>query len=224
MDHNTSYSQREHELIPGFLRGYRKWGWCEERHTYSWSGSHLRSLTRSYHWASGRQTASCAFFNEGAHNLAPVPAKGCTCGFYATYNGIPRDFTGLFEGSVKAEGRIILGQRGFRAQFVTVEALCFSASVPIAHRDFIAHQVSELYRVPFFNSRDELLEAFPPQDVSHLIQVEVEPVFEWFPMVTSGTFTIRDASGKLTVHAPNGTVTFIALPPEGPPGADPASG
>lgn len=257
MEHARSYSQREHELIPGFLRGYRMWNWYPHdgwlAPSLNFSGR-LTSLARMHTWTPGVQAALCL---PNRNHSAPL--RHCTCGFYATYAGMPHDYSGIFEGSIRATGRVILGQRGFRAQTAEVEALCFGYG-PSAGRlamsrylatvgynvkpdfdvDAAAKALSEMYQVPFFANRQELLKAFPPQDVSHLIETEeigASKPFEWSALLQSGapivsggagpfagTFTVIDANGNLAVYASNGVMTFIAAPPKGPPGADPASG
>lgn len=85
------------------------------------------------------------------------------CGFYAYH--MPKYLTahsslmpGLpaghyIFGSIKATGHIVLGTRGFRAEYVEVEALYGSGTIgPI---------VAEQYGVPWFENQDRLVEEFP---------------------------------------------------------------
>lgn len=171
MDHDRAYSQREHELVPGFLRGYRCWYLAQLG-----DEPHLASVAQNYAWTPGRLTAQC-LHQVPNHHWSEAPKRGCGCGFYATYVGFPPDYIGSIEGSIKAEGRIIMGQRGFRAQYATVEALCFG---DIGLGDLIrrtsVEYLKEAFEVPFFDNRRDLMDAFPPQDVSHLIgEPEPEP-------------------------------------------------
>lgn len=181
MDHDRAYSQREHELVPGFLRGYRCWYWAQMGHAVMARvgppPGALSSVAQNYLWnpyehPGHRLTARC-FRPAQDHHLSEAPKWGCGCGFYATYAGFPTDYIGSIEGSIKAEGRIIMGQRGFRAQHATIEALCFGeVGLGGILRIAIAKYLTEAFEVPFFDNRRELLEAFPPQDVSHLIGAE----------------------------------------------------
>jgi hypothetical protein len=171
MSHDDAYSKQEHELIPGFLRGYRAWDWRPPV---------LRGKVRMFDWHSGRNQAQCI---GGVHHSRQtltvsderpqVPLRDCSCGFYATHQGFPANYAGALEGSIKAEGRIILGEVGFRAQYATVEALCIGKWTGLGlGLGFAGHThkgVEEYYGVPLFGSREELLREFPPHDISNLI-------------------------------------------------------
>lgn len=83
-----------------------------------------------------------------------------TCGFYAFHAPsralaksvyLPLLGESPIVGSIKATGFIVVGELGFRAQYVEIEALCGLGAEPAA----------EHYGVPWFATMDELVEHFP---------------------------------------------------------------
>src|SRR5688572_24125595 len=80
-------------------------------------GSGLWSTRAEFEWARGVHTAVC--LARVPHD-DPVPAKGCTCGFYARYTPVPRTAsaltTELVGGAVALWGRIELHAHGMRAE------------------------------------------------------------------------------------------------------------
>lgn len=99
----------------------------------------------------------------------------CSCGFHAVYTRDNfDDFWGFAEGMMEGWGEVVTGPLGFRASKCRVAALCFNTNVPpnghMAYgyrtRDELESQierVKDTYDVPVFNSRAELLAAFPPE-------------------------------------------------------------
>jgi hypothetical protein len=100
-----------------------------------------------------------------------VPSSDCPecnqCGFYALhtvgmfgdivhrYIPQPRPANLVF-GTIKATGRVIIGEFGFRAQYAEIEALAGDHAKPFA----------ETYNVPWIpGGPQELAEAFPPTRV-----------------------------------------------------------
>lgn len=64
--------------------------------------------------------------------------------------------------------------RGFRAEYAVVEAICMpeSGAWATGHRHFFRENLREFARyheIAYFDTFGELQEKFPPQDVSHLI-------------------------------------------------------
>ena len=119
-------------------------------------------------------SGSSATITRGAYK--PAPVSSCVCGFYAALNvqNIPQDCGRILRsgevlptssstfllcekfvlGSITAHGKIVLGTRGFRAQYASIEAVVSTVPIP---------------GVITVGSLDELLARFPPADVSTLI-------------------------------------------------------
>jgi hypothetical protein len=168
------YEGRGEMLVPGSLRGYRCWRLTKG------DDVDLFPLHAdcSASWARRRRmTASCD--NElrepeaNAHYAEDSPATNCTCGFYATYDPVsylahmPKPwnyFNGkqqvFVHGSIRASGRIILGDWGFRAQYAEVEALWGPHGKAPALN----------YDVPWFRTRDSFLRQYIRHDVSDLLR------------------------------------------------------
>jgi hypothetical protein len=91
--------------------------------------SGLWSARADYLWERGPHTAVCL---AGLHQGGDVPAKGCTCGFYARYTPPPRTASAmtmdLVAGAVALWGRIELHAHGMRAQQASVVALALPVS------------------------------------------------------------------------------------------------
>jgi hypothetical protein len=123
--------------ITPFL-GYRLWR-AQPADNGSWT---LRSPLYPHLWTGGRQEAVCHISGETNlrklwadlgkqvdHGPSEVPAKGCVCGFHAstTEMGALWGSGALLErmlvGSVKLWGRVIPGERGWRAQYARVQEL-----------------------------------------------------------------------------------------------------
>lgn len=99
----------------------------------------------------------------------PSPDAGCRCGLYAKY--LPQNLWGAFTmskgripGIVDAWGNTILATAGFRAQKAVIRALWVEPSI----EPFI-RAAGEFYQVPVFDTREEAVEAYPPTDVSELV-------------------------------------------------------
>lgn len=188
---DSRFEGRERVLVPGTLRGYRAW-----RRRYRAKGESpytLAPLTVEVLdcWTSPDPRVSfCALsatdrFNLGltpAHHRASAPVRGCSCGFWATYESDQyrpyimrkqwisawqpvegshsfQNECGLAHGSIKASGRILLGTVGFRAEKAEIEALWGKGCKATA----------KAYGVPWLPTREEFVEAFPPPSVDELI-------------------------------------------------------
>ncbi len=135
-------------LVPGGLRGFRTWTWEPTR-------GPVRS--RGYPWTGGELHAVCDI--GGEHD---APSTTCACGIYAWYR--PDDsrlIPGVVFGVVEARGRVLLGDYGFRAEHARVTALVTSWPPLVAWCDEHAIRV--------FRSRDDLVAALPPDDVTELL-------------------------------------------------------
>jgi hypothetical protein len=110
-----------------------------------------------------------------------APAAGCSCGYWAYYDPSRLDKISQYltpanvhvTGSISAHGKVVLGTEGFKAERVVIEALCLenpgSRAYPSAAK-FIAAR----YDLPVFAKYKEMLEAFPPADVSGLVDLGSE--------------------------------------------------
>jgi hypothetical protein len=152
------FSGKEVPLVPGGLRGYREW-------TVTADG--LRAVNFGYIWGPGVNVARCMgrWITPGPPMRHEAPDAGCACGLYARYElvGCSLNATGVIE----ASGRVILGTRGFRAEKAKIVALCIEDDV-YKHPPWDP-SIQVFDRIP------DMLEAFPPQDVSELIGPQ-EPV------------------------------------------------
>ncbi len=147
-------------LVPGELRGYRQFLLLDD------------GLYPVVHWAAGRweagtQPARCSI---GADH--DVPSRDCTCGFYGWYD--PSGTSGSYGGAravVAVSGRVVLGDRGFRAARGRVEAVALP--VPLRWqprgRARARRMLAARYPgVPVYRSAREMVRAHPPHDVSAL--------------------------------------------------------
>jgi hypothetical protein len=151
-------------LVDGRLRGYRAWRGLAH------GGQHegrLLSTGMAHTWRKDAHTepegASCLTYLDQVHF---APDAHCRCGIYGWYDPaderIPHPAaSGSVFGVVQATGRVILGTHGFRAE--KAQVLAVTADDP-GQREQLR---SAGYRV--FDSRDELLAAYPPDDVSGLV-------------------------------------------------------
>lgn len=155
-------------MIPGTIRGYRIWGWGWNSQLLGFLGS----ITAEYNWRTADyQEAQCGTgrfirkFTASFDEIA-VPEEGCDCGFYACHT-LSRLYLlyphlGLPSGVIEAQGRVIVGEDGFRAQRARIIALC--------HRDeHVAEFLQNSYRVPVFRQRQDMAEAFPPTSIDNLL-------------------------------------------------------
>jgi hypothetical protein len=92
-------------------------------------GDELWSARADYRWDAGTHTAVCL---ASVPHDEPVPAKGCTCGFYARYTPSPRTASvmtmELVAGAVSLSGRIELHAHGMRAEHASVVAVALPFS------------------------------------------------------------------------------------------------
>jgi len=157
----SKYDGTETTMVPGTLRGYRVW-----RLTPHGLGS--VSFT-SYVWKR-TERARCAHGYTSVGHHAPV--SGCTCGIYAkhTLEAVEYEFgtSSLMYGSIKAHGRIILSDYGFKAEHAEIEALLWHGQ-PIRYVDPEGDLATALNSVPFYTDRGKFLKDYPPISVDHLL-------------------------------------------------------
>lgn len=173
-------------IVPAGLRGYRCWRLAnrEEGKRFPRRAEDARLFPvhadTSPPWEPRRMTASCDKELAGRHERrkhADVrsPVKDCACGFYATYE--PRAYRdhlpqiwdmyegkdhAFVHGSIIATGRVILGSRGFRAEYAQIEALW----------GLLTAGVARFYGVPWFRTHRAFVKHYPRHDVSALLDLE----------------------------------------------------
>lgn len=189
---NREYAAASAELVPGALRGYRTW-------RVGINDDSLWACNFETAWTPGVQVAECMYLRGQAPDVYkrhPIgeasPLATCSCGFYAVHEPGNRDNRGGVLGSIKAYGKVVIGTIGFRAAKVEIEGLCLppmsrhergSPGCGVPHcvdcypTDYPTEKsfntlkvIGRLYGVPVFRTPDELMEAFPPIPVNHLIQ------------------------------------------------------
>lgn len=189
---------------PGFVRGYRAFALCATEKSSKRIGvsvehcaEHLDQVLHPvfvgiYAHVPGVNVARCA--KSGEHQ-APVPHGPCSCGFYASHRGFPLEYLGhpVFA-VVKATGRILLGDLGFRSEKVEVEALSAGnrqhwIATEAIEQEWDArytrlHALGRVFNVPTFENPAEMLAAYPPQDLTGLICVPQVDYTTWFPCHT----------------------------------------
>ncbi len=147
------------DLVPGVLRGFRCWalplpGARQAR------GLPLASIRRpGLRWTQPMR-AGCDV--DPDHEAAGAPVHGCTCGLYAWY--LPRNavvLPGTVFGVIEASGRVLMADRGFRAERARVRA--------VASRDAAVVAACRRAGIETFRTRRQLLRAYPADDVSALI-------------------------------------------------------
>ncbi len=144
-------------LVPGTLRGYRTWRWIP-------GFDRLFSTGMSTHrWAPPPLPEEARCFTYPYYPTDHVtPSTDCACGIYGWYQPddtriVPASVFGV----IAASGRIVMGTHGFRAAAAQVLA--------VTTED---HEIRDALRrlgYQVFDDRDELLAAYPPEDVSALV-------------------------------------------------------
>jgi len=186
-----NFSSAEPRFVPATLRGFRQWLVGLKQSSYfmerlSLSGSsitgtkevQLMSLNM-VQWQGNHLTADCPY-KERKHSAVPPPYTDCTCGIYAlnfqddweiaSTAGYPYRY---ISGVIKASGKVVFGQLGFRAQHAEIEAVHIPA--PVYYED---HLVRETFKQQFpeilvFSSLESMYEQYPPDDFSSLFPQEV---------------------------------------------------
>jgi hypothetical protein len=199
----TDFGDKELPLVAGFLRGYRAWVigavllrstsmvdnfWTVGRNT-AFCGT-LDDIKNS------RLYCGCTLCVEGRkHDLEKLsehltPSTNCPlcdqCGFYAMHTpamymeAANRYFSQsgrtLIFGSIKATGRVVIGKKGFRAQYAEIESLSDFHGEPPRRKHY-----ARTYDVPWIEGGAEaLLERFPviPVDGVDYNTLKADPYFD----------------------------------------------
>jgi hypothetical protein len=193
---SSDYGDRdgEREVVPGVLRGYRAWRWDE--------GS-LAACNWGTRWTSGRNEAVCyktsacpcdsckaGLVIQQANPHLVVPEAECACGIYAKHLPGNYDYRGLVIGVIKAYGKVILGTKGFRAQYAEIEALAIRYDQLSSGYSDLVETLTQ-YQVPIFVTEYEMVEKFPPIPVTELLpKEEAIRAYGYHRMVMSMDMTI----------------------------------
>lgn len=182
---SNDYHGKEVAMVPATLRGYRCWligatghgayvchCGCTDYKSWPDTWDHLYACNFNDHaWDTGVNVAKCKTVGrnilvEQQRGLHPSPVNGCTCGIYATHTPTWM-YTNGVRGVIEASGRILLGTKGFRAEKAQIVAL---ATGHLYYTERLALKARwEPTGVMFYDSVDEMLEAFPPGNVYELI-------------------------------------------------------
>lgn len=153
-------SSNERETVPGVLRGYRSWQLDGQ---LDGNVALLLPITgRRPVWRPGKNTAKCSYSGLGH----PAPYAGCTCGLYAMHTPSRGIYNVPVVGTIKAYGKVILHEEGFRAEYAEIEGLILH---PVSDTPLLRKVLRLFYQVPIFNSAAELMYHFPPISVEHLM-------------------------------------------------------
>jgi hypothetical protein len=157
-------------LVPGSLRGYRTWWQASRRAGVRDGMLPLTSVTRrQIVWASTmeatcvpRDIARSRPLSATPPDEHPAPRAGCNCGIYGWY---APDDAGILRasvfGAIEASGRILMGERGFRAERARITA------VVTRNRRVAAACTSA--GIAVYRRQRDLLRDHPPDDVSSLL-------------------------------------------------------
>lgn len=182
----TGYDGTE-RLVPGTLRGYRCWRYDSVNHEFHplhvqlgpWRCPGVTVARCS----SEPEFCADEFTEEEMEQLlgpqlhsnwqVPPPVPGCMCGIYATYSldtyryHLPRPWefydgitNAIVHGTIRASGKIVLGDHGFRAQKAEIEALWGRP----------ARAAARVHELPWFWRKKTFLKEFPPQSLRTILE------------------------------------------------------
>lgn len=184
-------------LVAGEITGYRAW-------RVALAIPVLYSCTRPINaWFPGINVAIC-INGENTRRLdchtSAAPSRSCTCGFYARTEDDKHGFSNGIQGVVRSSGRIILGDRGYRAEKSRIVALyrteisddffmnSTTSAMWASNFPKALDVLSGVYKVPVLESKDEAWERFPPDDLSS---------FRRQPVPEEPSIVIRNATGQI---------------------------
>jgi hypothetical protein len=206
---STAYEGAAVDLVPGRLRGFRRWKILPSDPDLD-RAPRLASITANTVWPWTPVVEARCLRKELARDLrytfddgpehAPddVPYVGCTCGIYARHAPFTSEVgPGEISGVIEAWGRVEIGQLGFRARRARLVALAEHWSW---YATAMAAGLGNLYNVPVFDTPREMVDAFPPGDVSNLTRsVPPEPVT---PMTDQCNGCYAQRAGGYSPHHP----------------------
>lgn len=170
------------DLVPGRLRGYREW---TVKPADGLRPARLTSITANTVWPwTPINQAHCRRAEIGArfprfnrpveHDPDDVPNGPCTCGIYAKHKPDIYPSGKRIGGVIEAWGPTQLGDSAFRARYARLVALCIGSAIS-PERAEQAQLAALQYGVPLFMSREEMVDAYPPVDVTDLLAPETPP-------------------------------------------------
>lgn len=155
-------------LVPGVVRGTRSFRIDET--------GQLTGVVYTQVWSAGVNDAECRvsphliifYFGGGTRGETPVaPPEGhgmdkCRHGLYGYHEG-SNDYhqPGYVSAVVEGWGEVMLGTRGFRCSKARILALCVS-EVRLTHKDRTLLVRDRYAGIPFFDTFEEMVTAFPP--------------------------------------------------------------
>jgi hypothetical protein len=131
------------ELAIGSVVGARSW-----RHRIDPTGHQSLTGMQSYSWSPGENTAVCLVRrgipghpSDADGQPLPVPAEGCTCGFYAYWSAsVSRHLSSSATwvgGIVEGYGLTLIGKAGFRCEKARIVALCVEPPLSRGGPEFV---------------------------------------------------------------------------------------
>jgi hypothetical protein len=157
-------------LVPGSLRGYRTWWRAGRRASLPDRMLPLTSVTRRHVIWDTTLSARCVPRDTAPSGLPsaevlddhPAPRAGCNCGIYGWY---APDDAGIMSasvfGAIEASGRILMGERGFRAERARITA--------VVTRNRRVAAACTRAGITVYGRRRDLLRDHPPADLSALL-------------------------------------------------------
>ncbi len=189
-------------LVPGELRGYRQFLVLRD------------GLYPVVHWTAGAWAAEghVAQCSTGAEHEAP--ARDCTCGLYGWYD--PSGTAGAYGGAtavVAVSGRVVLGDRGFRAARGRVEAVALPVTVRWQPRGAgrARRMLAERYPgVQVYSSVRSMVRDHPPHDVRALGIAPVDRAPMWCRRGALALWGLFVLAGYGILLLPRATVADVA--------------
>jgi hypothetical protein len=187
-------------LVVGELRGYRQFDLAD-------GGLYPVVHAGQGPWNGGLTSARCV--HDDSHE---PPVRGCTCGLYAMYRpGSATVAIGAANAVVAARGRIVLGDRGFRAATARVEAVALPVTV-LSPRAVARARRALAARYPstrVYRSTRRMLRDHPPHDVGGL-GVETPPDrSRGYRAVAVLVWALFVVGGYSLVFLPHAAVTHV---------------
>lgn len=174
------------DLVPDRLRGYREF---KVRDAAGPRPARLESVTAGTVWPwTPTNEARCLRteifllgfkqFTPLAHDPDDVPNDTCTCGLYAKHKPITYASGDRIYGVIEAWGPTEFGDAAFRSRYARLVALYLcrkpADAPPFSLYLERARALGDTYKVPVFGNYVEMMEKFPPVDISALLGEEPE--------------------------------------------------
>lgn len=179
----------------------------------------LKSATVDVAWSPGTNIADCRDSYRTQHFRHSAPQIDCTCGFYAVYepHHIPHYNGCEIYAVIEASGKIVLGTRGFRAQKARIVA---ATLVPLqvsryggSYTHEILNGIARTYNISTFTSYDDMIAAYPPEDVSELVPKEksTQRQYSIQPKIDPITYTTNTTTTTTTVYISSAPYTVMEV-------------